>query len=182
MTNSEILQAVLDSPPTDYFQARLYLYDDEVRKPLRCSLPSEHLAWGLIAQGGWLQTGGAADSPLFSIEFRGQAQGRLWIKMHANDHRNEPRVLDRSAKGYLGLYETSSNTHLWKLQPLEWTGNEMLCYLRDHLGNRVGVDNEHTVIHNQRFHYLKLHTDTPSKFLIKRVSIPGTLEGTSWLS
>ncbi|MCE1115652.1 MULTISPECIES: hypothetical protein [Pseudomonas] len=181
MTNNEIIQAVLDSPPTGYFQARIYLFDDEVRTPLRYSLPNEHRAWGVFAQGGWLQAGGEGDSPISGIEFRGSAQGRLWVKMHTNNHRNELRVLDRSANGYLGLYETSANTRLWKLQPLEWTGTEMLCYLRDHLGNRVGVDTEYTTVNNCTFHYLKVGASTPSTFLVKKVDLPGKREGTAWL-
>ncbi|TFF39056.1 hypothetical protein [Pseudomonas sp. RIT623] len=178
MTSDEMIQATFNAPLPSFFQARIYQYDNGVRTPLRFTKPTEER---LFSDGGWLQAGGEGDSPLFAMDFTSKLNNRLTMNLSAHNHRGLLQRVGRSRNGYLGLYDYHTNTQAWKLEPLEWTGTEMLCYLRDFRDYRVVVSSEHTFIKNHKYYYLNTEGKSVSKFLVKQVVLPG-LEGMSWLS
>lgn len=182
MAGNEVVNTVLNAPAIASFRARIYLYHEETSMPLRFSLPSEDLILGLFAEGDWLQAGQLLDSPIFEMEFLSKTKDRLIFNIRAKAHDTFLKRMGRSTNGYLGLYDYHTSTAPWKLELLEWTGSEMICYLRDHQGNRVGVTSEFTEVKKHRLFYLNSLKPSPCKFLVKKVEVEGMLEGTSWVS
>lgn len=178
MSTNDVVQAVMKSESIHDFQARIYLYRDEIKIPLRFSRPHEA---GTFTDGDWVQAGGRSDSPLVSIEYVSKTSDRIWVNIRGVAHNGNVHRLGISSSGYLGLYGYHNSLSPWKLELLDWTGQEMICYLRDHNGSRVGVNGTFTEVGGDRMVYLNCREGEPCKFLISRVGIPDKLEGISWL-
>ncbi|MCE1115651.1 MULTISPECIES: hypothetical protein [Pseudomonas] len=182
MSDNTVVNTVLNAPALESFQARIYLYHENNKIPLRFSLPSEDRILGLFAEGNWLQAGDLADSPVFEMEFLSKTADRLLFNIRARAHDRLFKRMGVSTNGYLGLYDYHTRTAPWKLELLDWTGSEMICYLRDSEGNRVGVTSESTEVKGHKLLYLNSQKPLPCKFLVRKVVVQGQLEGTQWVS
>lgn len=120
------------------FRGQLYLRSSTGNIPLRLSRSSDKWNWGFTPQDDWLQAGGDSDSPVFDFHFDSQTDNRLHYHISL---RSQPlgKKLGISRNGYLGFYRHAEVIEYWKIEPLQLTDQGLLCYLRDHLGQRVGI-------------------------------------------
>lgn len=75
---------------------------------------------------------------IFKFKFHKQEPNRIHYHIWGTSDRSAKKIA-RSDKGYLGMYVSADAKNPWKLQPLEWDGKRLRCFLRDHDGNRATV-------------------------------------------
>lgn len=150
------------------FQGRIYLLNAGREIPLRLSHSTDKFTWGIAPEDDWLQAGGSAESPLFTFDFHSQTEDRLHFNISGTG-RSAAKKLGISRNGYLGLYEQAKVTDYWKLEPLAWTENGLVCRWRDHQGHQVKAIPDNPHFKQGNFFLLNVAEGDVHEFLIKRI-------------
>ncbi|MFJ4455148.1 hypothetical protein ACIP1G_14850 [Pseudomonas sp. NPDC089392] len=86
----------------------------------------------------WVRVGGGQDSPLMEFHFQSTRNNCLLYSIWIIQGR-DGKQLGISSNGYLGFYSSAAVKAPWQLEPLELTGEGLLCNLLDDKGRRVSV-------------------------------------------
>ncbi|TDF85827.1 hypothetical protein [Pseudomonas sp. H9] len=153
---------------TSEFLGRIYMLKDGREIPLRLSQSTDKFTWGFTPEDDWLQAGGKEEPPLFKFVYHSETENRLHFNISGTG-RNAKKKLGASRNGYLGLYEVSEVTDFWKLQPLNWTEEGLVCLWRDHRGHEVKAIAD--TPHHQKgtFYLLNVEEGEIHEFLVKRI-------------
>ncbi|MGH8465720.1 MAG: hypothetical protein ACRER5_16375 [Pseudomonas sp.] len=136
--------------------------------PLRLSRLSDKFSWGITPEDDWLQAGGNEAPPVFDFVLHSQTANRLHFNISGTG-RNAAKKLGISRNGYLGLYERSEVSDYWKLEPLAWTEQGLVCRWRDHQGHQVKALPDTPHRQPGTFLLLNVSDGDVHEFLIRRV-------------
>ncbi|MDD2057239.1 hypothetical protein N5D52_25885 [Pseudomonas sp. GD03860] len=164
----DVQSDTLHADTIDAFRGMIYMLRNGREIPLRLSRSSDKFSWGIAPQDDWLQAGGAEPPPVFDFVFHSQGENRLHFNI-CGTGLNGAKKLGISRNGYLGLYAHAEVNHYWKLEPLEWTANGLVCHWRDHQGHQVKamLDTPHYTPGN--VYLLNVEEGEPHAFLVKRI-------------
>lgn len=150
------------------FQGKIYLLKAGREIPLHLSHSTDKFTWGVTPENDWLQAGGSAEPSAFNFVFHSQTEDRLHFNISGTG-RNAGKKLGISRNGYLGLYERAEVTDYWKLEPLEWTENGLICRWRDHQGHQVKAIPDTPHFKQGSFFLMNVTEGDVHEFLIKRI-------------
>lgn len=157
------------SDEVESFRGRIYLLQDGQAIPLRFSRSSDRFDWGITPGDDWLQAGGDQDSPVLQFTYHSRSEGRLNFMICGTGSQAGKR-LGISRNGYLGLYQHAEVVDYWKIEPLEVSGEDLICRWRDHLGHQVKTERD--VPHHAPgvFYLLTVAEGEIHQYLIRRVA------------
>lgn len=150
------------------FRGMIYMLKNGREIPLRLSRAQDKFTWGVIPQDDWLQAGGNEAPPLLTFVFHSQTADRLHFNI-SKPGRNGPKALGISRNGYLGLYEHAEVTDHWKLEPLEWAEEGLICRWRDHQGHQVKAIADNPHFDQGQYFLLNVTEGETHRFLIRRI-------------
>lgn len=158
----------LNAEAVSSFQGQVYLLNAGREIPLRLSRLSDKFSWGITPEDDWLQAGGDEDPPVFDFVLHSQTENRLHFNIFGTG-RKAAKKLGISRNGYLGLYERAEVSDYWKLEPLSWTEQGLVCRWRDHLGHQVKALPDTPHRQPGTFFLLNVSDGDVHEFLIRRV-------------
>ena len=146
------------------FIGGIYLLEDGKRYPVHPFKTHHDLSFGvdIHVDDGWLKVGGSAGPSLFLFRFHSRGENRLHFKVALAS--NSRRKLGISDNGYLGLYDQTDELDYWKLQPVEWSKDELRCLIRDHQGHQVKIES----VSGLTTAHLTIGEGVPHEFMIVR--------------
>lgn len=156
------------------FRAQLYLNSARGLKPLRLSRSDDSFSWTGIAEDGWLQVGSDGQSPAMDFVFRHSSSDRLYFDItlpgppRDSSGQSSAKRLGISINGFLGFYWVADVTEPWKIEPLAMDESGLLCHLRDHLGQRVGIRPGNTMRNGQRAQWLNTLEGQVQTFVLRQ--------------
>ncbi|MNJ06137.1 hypothetical protein D3C77_02180 [compost metagenome] len=161
-------ETTLRSDAIESFLGRIYMLDKGREIPLRLSQTRDKFTWGLTPEYDWLQAGGAEPPPVFNFVFHSQSESRLHFNILGTGQSAAKR-LGSSRNGYLGLYEHAEVKDYWKLEPLDWRENDLVCHWRDHRGHRVNAIPDTPHYQPGAFYQLNVEQGRNCEFLVRRI-------------
>ncbi|MGH8486908.1 MAG: hypothetical protein ACRESP_21125, partial [Pseudomonas sp.] len=108
----------------------------------------------ISGQSDWLVAGHEQPATVLRILFNSRTSDRLHFIITGSGADHEKK-LGISRNGYLGLYTYASADDYFKLEPLRWSENAVICRWRDQRGYLVRTHHDPAVT-SPRFSYLRV--------------------------
>lgn len=178
---TDVLTEIRLAAAIESFRGRIYMLKEGRAIPLRLSRSGDKFSWGVTPEDDWLQAGGCQASPVFHFTFHSKTEDRLHVFI-AGTGPKSAKKLGVSRNGYLGLYEYAEVKDYWKIEPLAWADDGLVCRLRDHQGHQVKAIPDTPHHRHSAISLLTVGEGEAQAFLIKRVLVEGQREGLPWVA
>ncbi|RWU23955.1 hypothetical protein DM813_09050 [Pseudomonas alkylphenolica] len=162
----------------EVFLGTLHIVDStaDLESPLGENARSVHLSEfkdrdGQVigGQSDWLVAGHEQPATVLRFLFHSRTSDRLHFMISGSGADHEKK-LGISRNGYLGLYAYASVRDYFKLEPLHWGDDAVICRWRDHQGHVVRTHHD-PAVSNPRFSYLRVGEGEEVTFRIERINI-----------
>lgn len=161
-------KTTLQTDAIESFLGKIYMLDKGREIPLRLSQTRDKFTWGFAPEYDWLQAGGNEHSPAFNFVFHSHAENRLHFHILGTGQ-DAAKRLGSSRNGFLGLYAHAEIKNYWKLEPLDWRENDLLCHWRDHRGHHVKAIPDAPHYKTGAFYHLNVEKGETCEFLVRRI-------------
>lgn len=121
----------------------------------------------ISGQSDWVIAGHQQPASVFRFLFHSKTSNRLHF-MITGSGADHDKTMGISRNGYLGLYQYASVSDPFKLEPLHWSDDSLICRWRDHQGHSVRLHHNPKVT-APNFSYLRVLEGEESIFRLTRV-------------
>ncbi|HEK0906164.1 TPA: hypothetical protein SMR47_002087 [Pseudomonas putida] len=151
------------------FLGRIHAIDPSGRRrALYPSLFTDAEGASIGGQSDWLVAGNEHPACVMRFLLHSTTPNRLNFMIMGNAE-HQDKKLGVSRNGYLGFYRYASVVDYFKLEPLQWGQDSLLCRWRDHLGHQVKARSEAPEA-SARFSYMNVQMGNPLTFLVERIA------------